>query len=278
MITLIRKVEPAELDGAFLWDFDTYQCCRRMWVKKDSQWSLERTSSVRQWSDGKKLQITRYLAWLIGAGGRVFGAFAGDRLVGFAALDKDYGGSREQYMNITMLFVDSRYQRRGVGKFLFDECAKEAGGLGAEKLFISSIPAENTVAFYFAMGCRDAEETIEDWIDMSYDRYLEYTIGKALVKPKPKRKPAAEPVPEAESKPEPLIKPEEKTEVKPDEKSTAGGVLRQRRRRNRGAQGKRRPGGAEQRPVPRRADPHAGRIDRGQAGDGHEDHDHGAPS
>lgn len=176
MITLIRKVNPAELDGAFLWDFDTYQCYHKMWEKKDGTWGLKRTHIVRQWNDGKKLQITSYLKWLLQEGGHVLGAFAEDRLVGFLALDRDFGGAEREYLNLSMLFVDARYQRRGVGRYLFGECVKTASALGARKLFISSIPAENTVAFYFAMGCRDAEEVIPQWVDMPYDRYLEYSI------------------------------------------------------------------------------------------------------
>lgn len=271
MITLIRKVDPAELDGAFLWDFDTYHCYHRKWEKADGLWSLKPTSVVRQWSDDKKRQITRYLAWLIAAGGRVFGAFAEGRLVGFAALDKDFGGSEEQYMNLTMLFVDARYHRRNVGRFLFDECAKEAAGLGARKLFISSIPAENTVAFYFSMGCQDAKESISGWEDMPYDRYLEFAIEKYEIKPRVKAEPkdkliVGEPAAEEEtSNGRAEAGAEEKAEEQTDEAGTSGSVLRQRRRRNRGAKGRRGPGGAQQRPVPRRTDSDPGGADRSQA-------------
>lgn len=252
MITLIRKVEPAELDGAFLWDFDTYHCYHQMWAKTDGIWALKPTHVVRQWNDGKKLHITKYLARLIGEGGRVFGAFAEDKLVGFAALEKDFGGSNEQYLNLSMLFVDAQYHRRGVGRFLFDECAKEAAGMGAHKLFISSIPAEDTVAFYFSMGCQDAKETIDSWVDMPYDRYLEFTIEKYEIQPKVKIEPKAkvkvsveEPADSdtkpgnktAESKEPKEVK--EKMEDKANEESTAGGVLRKRGRRNRGGKGKR---------------------------------------
>ena len=178
MITLIRKVDPSELDGAFLWDFDSYQTYHNMWEKRDGQWTLKRTSVVRQWTDSKKLQITRYLAWLLDNGGHVLGAYAEDRLVGFLTLDKDLGGAEKNCLNLSMLFVDSRYRRRGIGKYLFVDCVKLASALGAKKLFISSIPAEDTVAFYSAMGCRDAEEVIDDWVDMPYDRYLEYTLNR----------------------------------------------------------------------------------------------------
>lgn len=176
MITLIRNVERSELDGAFLWDFDNYQSYHRMWEKTDGQWSLKRTCIVRQWNSDKKQQITKYLEWLAGAGGHVLGAFAEGRLVGFLALDKDFGGSKGQYLNLSLLFVDARYRRRGVGKYLFDACVKKASGLGAKKLFISAVPAEETVSFYLALGCRDAEEVISDWVDMPYDRYLEYSL------------------------------------------------------------------------------------------------------
>jgi len=176
MITLIRKVDRAELDGAFLWSFDNYQCYHRKWVKKDGQWLVERTSAVYQWNDEKKQRITGYLTQLVEAGGCVFGAFAEDRLVGFLALDKNPGGSRGQYLNLALLFVDARYRGRGVGGYLFAECVKEASAMGAKKLFISAVPSEETVAFYFAMGCRDAAETVEEFVDMPDDRYLEYQL------------------------------------------------------------------------------------------------------
>lgn len=176
MITLIRKVDRAELDGAFLWDFDNYQCWHKVWVRKDGQWLLERAHAVRQWSDEKKLHLTGCMAELIDAGGCVFGAFAENRLVGFLTLDETFGGSKKQYLNLSLLFVDSRYKRRGIGGYLFAECVKEAAVRGAEKLFIASIPAEETVSFYFAMGCVDAAETVAEFVDMPYDRCLEYQL------------------------------------------------------------------------------------------------------
>lgn len=48
--------------------------------------------------------------------------------------------------------------------------------MGAEKLFISAVPSEETVAFYIAMRCRDAEEMIPEFVDTPEDRYLEYDL------------------------------------------------------------------------------------------------------
>ena len=178
MITLFREIHPTELDGAFLWDFDSYQCYHRMWEKQNDQWALKRTRVVRQWSDEKKLRITAYLSSLLSAGSCVLGAFVEERLGGFLALDKTPGGDRGQYRNLLLLFVDAGYRRLGIGKNLFIECVKKASAMGAEKLFISSIPAVETVAFYLAVGCEDAREIPSEWVDMPYDRYLEFTLQK----------------------------------------------------------------------------------------------------
>lgn len=47
---------------------------------------------------------------------------------------------------------------------------------GAEKFFISSVPSEETIAFYQMFGARDAEEIIEDFVDTPNDRYMEFSL------------------------------------------------------------------------------------------------------
>ena len=61
----------------------------------------------------------------------------------------------------------------GIGKKLFQKAKVEALSYGAEKLFISAIPAEETIAFYFSVGCKDAGNVIPDFVDTEKDRYLE---------------------------------------------------------------------------------------------------------
>ena len=46
----------------------------------------------------------------------------------------------------------------------------------ADKLFISAIPAVETIAFYFSMGCEDTMEMIPEYVDTEQDRYLEYLL------------------------------------------------------------------------------------------------------
>ena len=55
--------------------------------------------------------------------------------------------------------------------------AAAATELGAHKLFISSIPSKETVAFYFAMGCTDAMQCIPAFVDSETDRWLELPLN-----------------------------------------------------------------------------------------------------
>ena len=56
------------------------------------------------------------------------------------------------------------------------QAAAAAKELGATKLFIPAIPSEATVAFYFAMGCVDAQTIIPQFLDTDKDRLLELTL------------------------------------------------------------------------------------------------------
>ena len=56
-------------------------------------------------------------------------------------------------------------------------CPQFALGVGARKLYISSHSAVESVAFYLAMGCREAEELEPMHVAKEpYDRQLEYVL------------------------------------------------------------------------------------------------------
>lgn len=105
---------------------------------------------------------------------KAFGAFDGSRLVGFAAVDSPVA---EGYASLSLLFVDDQYKRQGLGSVLFRCAAAGAKELGANRLFISSIPSKETVAFYFAMGCTDAVQCIPAFVDSETNRCLELPLN-----------------------------------------------------------------------------------------------------
>ena len=60
---------------------------------------------------------------------------------------------------------------------LFAAGMERARRMGAETVFLSAVPTEETVAFYFAMGCEDAEEVVPKFVDTPDDRYLRFSLS-----------------------------------------------------------------------------------------------------
>lgn len=173
---IIKELECTELTPVFLQDFGHRQRIRHVWEKADGQWTLKDVNVIREWNDEKRAWIPQYLKEMMEEGGCTFAAYEGNKLTGFITLDGCFGGTEAQYLNLAMFFVDDSYKRQGIGRQLFSKCAERAIQMGAEKLFISAVPSEETVAFYIAMGCRDAEEIIPEFVDTPEDRYLEYDL------------------------------------------------------------------------------------------------------
>ena len=88
---------------------------------------------------------------------------------------EDLAGETASYANLLLLFVDDRFKRHGIGRLLLQEACRYAKKLGAEKLFLSAIPSEDTIAFYQNMGCVDAKEIVNPFVDDEEDRLMEIT-------------------------------------------------------------------------------------------------------
>jgi GNAT superfamily N-acetyltransferase len=172
----IMKLDIKDINADILDSFEHIQKITRKWVMRDGSWRLIDTVIVREWSVEKRRWIAEYMCCHIERGGAVFGAFIEDILVGFCCVDGILGGQTAEYGNLTMLFVDDRMKRGGIGGLLFGEARRYVAKLGADKLFISAIPSEETIAFYFKMGCTDASEIVEAFVDSEDDRYLELVL------------------------------------------------------------------------------------------------------
>ncbi|MBM7613792.1 GNAT family N-acetyltransferase [Alkaliphilus hydrothermalis] len=90
--------------------------------------------------------------------GYIAGAFDGDQLVGITSLESKPRGSRQHQLKMDILYINSDYRGKGVGKRLVEMVKDKARDMGAECLYISATPSENTVHFYLGMGCRLAKE------------------------------------------------------------------------------------------------------------------------
>ena len=172
----VRRVLPEELTEVFLSGFRHRQIIREIWVREGDGYVLSPTDLIREWSDEKRRWIPLWLREQAEAGGAVFAAFSDSLPVGFASLDGCLSEGEIRYANLTMLFVDDRVQRLGIGSRLFRAVCVRASEMGADRLFISAVPSRETVAFYFKMGCRDAQIVPPGFVDTEKDRFMELVL------------------------------------------------------------------------------------------------------
>lgn len=114
------------------------------------------------WTDhelpnGTDWHIERYKKSL-NHGGTSIGCFNGNTLVGYAVVNSDVFGKLSKYVLLDQIFVSKSYRGKSIGKKLFSHACSAARQFGADKLYICAGSSEDTIAFYFNLGCIDAQE------------------------------------------------------------------------------------------------------------------------
>ncbi len=167
----------SQITRALFRSFDRHQVVTKCWKKGEGSWSLEEKFYVEEWSDAQYEFLVKCLQHTVDTGGFVFGVFAKERLIGFASVESHHFGSREQYVQLSCIHVSCESRGWGLGRGLFQCAVKGARRLGAEKLYISAHPAQETQAFYHALGCVEAEEYHKELVESEPDEcQLEYVL------------------------------------------------------------------------------------------------------
>jgi GNAT superfamily N-acetyltransferase len=91
-------------------------------------------------------------------GGTFLGVFDAEALIGIGVLESARVGRASDQMQLAYLYVSRAYRGRGVGMQLFEAAVSFAREAGANALYVSATPTENTVAFYLNRGCVLAPE------------------------------------------------------------------------------------------------------------------------
>jgi predicted N-acetyltransferase YhbS len=106
-----------------------------------------------------------------------FGAFDGERIIGFATVSHDIFGKTANYVELVCFQVSEDYRHQGIGKKLFTMICEEAMRLGADKLYISGHSSKESQAAYQALGCRHADEINKILAEKEpFDVQLEYIL------------------------------------------------------------------------------------------------------
>ena len=138
--------------------FDCRQEVRECWRRVDGRWKLLPIAYTEDWNAAQRRSMAEALLRSLRAGGLAYGAWAADRVVGFALLDKNRFGSAGQYVDLAEFYVSQPFRGRGIGRVLFRMAGEGAKALGASRLYISAHSARESIAAYRALGCVEAEE------------------------------------------------------------------------------------------------------------------------
>ncbi|ERK31495.1 GNAT family N-acetyltransferase [Clostridium intestinale] len=129
------------------------------------------------WPNGYEYHIS-HLSDTILNGGSAIGAFNLDnKLLGFATVNPQVFGEKYKYVLLDQLFITLDCRNKGIGKKLFMLSTDEARKWDVDKIYICAGSAEETIAFYFKLGCKEVEEINQDLYEIDRRDYqLEFSL------------------------------------------------------------------------------------------------------
>lgn len=140
-------------------EIDASQYIGKAWREVDGKRQLvEINYHDTDWPNGYEYHYNNLRKTILG-GGSAIGAFDSDnKLIGFATINREFFGSKYNYVLMDQLFISIEYRGKGIGKRLFMLSADVAKEWNADSIYICAGSAEETINFYYAIGCKEAEE------------------------------------------------------------------------------------------------------------------------
>ena len=172
-----RRLDKNNFTGHSLDDFVRHQTVTECWRKTGSDWKLVPNAYEENWSLEQCREIAEDVARHINLDQTGFGAFDGERIIGFATVSHRMFGAAARYVQLVCFQISEEYRRQGIGRKLFSLACEEARRLGADKLYISAHSSKESQAAYRALGCTPAEEVNEGLAAAEpFDVQMEYRL------------------------------------------------------------------------------------------------------
>lgn len=154
------------------------QYIRKAWREVDGKRQLvEINFQDTDWPNGYQHHYSNLKSTILN-GGIAFGAFDHkDKMLGFATIDRIFFGEETSVALLDQLFITLEERGRGIGKKLFMHCVEVAQKWNVDKIYICAGSAEETIAFYFAIGCKEAVEVNKELYESDpRDLQLEFLL------------------------------------------------------------------------------------------------------
>ena len=172
-----RRLDKNNFTGHSLDDFIRHQTVTECWRKIDNDWKLVPNVYEENWSQAQCRKMAEEVVHHINLDQTGFGAFDGERIIGFATVSHRIFGAAARYVQLVCFQISEEYRRQGIGRKLFSLACEEARRLGADKLYISAHSSKESQAAYRALGCSLAEEINEELAAAEpFDVQLEYRL------------------------------------------------------------------------------------------------------
>jgi len=166
------RLAPDALD-----DYVRYQEVQEVWRCIDSEWQLVHNPYNFDWTLERRREIVQEIRSVLLSGGKAYGAYDGDSLIGFSVLSLKPFGSRDQYAVLKLLQISANHRNLGIGRRLFAMTANAAREAGFEKLYISANCSKESQAAYRRFGCVYATEIDEVQVKAEpLDVQMEFTL------------------------------------------------------------------------------------------------------
>ncbi len=174
---VIEKLTDKNFNVNSLDDFIRYQEVKECWRFVGEEWKLVANEFIEDWDLKKRREIADSICKLIGSKGTAYGAFWGEKIVGYIVISKELFGSKKQYAELVIFHVSQPFRQKGIGTKLFRAICREARFLGVEKLYISAHPSKESQTAYRKLGCVNAEEINREIAENEpFDVQMEYVL------------------------------------------------------------------------------------------------------
>lgn len=155
----IKRADRNNFSETSMDQFDRFQEVKNVWRKENGGFVLVFRPFTETWSPERRREKAKEIL-----SGRyvTFCAFENDAVVGEITLIPELNENR---LIIDSFHVSREFRRRGIGRRLFEVAAGYAICRGATALYASCCSAEETIAFYKAMGFRVSENPIPSCVE-----------------------------------------------------------------------------------------------------------------
>jgi ribosomal protein S18 acetylase RimI-like enzyme len=173
-----KEIKSDELHDDMLIYHNRYQYVQNDWYPdKNGGYYLVHQPHVENWDDKRKREIVSNLRSLLNNGGKLFGAYDEEKLIGFSALDGVLFGSKNQYLDLVWFHVSYEYRGNHIGKKLFHLCIEAAAQYVCSKIYIVASSSEESQKAYHKLGCIYAKEHISHLYERRPDAvHMEYLL------------------------------------------------------------------------------------------------------